>query len=81
MNETVATGLAVLNIYQYANTGQNKMFQYYQVGAAAANVANGTMDTFIGMYNTTGAITAISTPFNNQGNTAMSFKWILYGVK
>jgi hypothetical protein len=81
LNETVATGLAVLNIYQYANTGQNKMFQYYQTGAAAANVANGTMDTFIGMYNTTGAITSIQTPFNNQGNTAMSFKWILYGVK
>jgi hypothetical protein len=81
MNDTVATGLVILTIKQYANTGQNKMFLGNVAGAAGDNVANGTMDMFLGMYNATGAITSIQTPFNNQGGTAMSFKWILYGVK
>jgi hypothetical protein len=81
MNSTVATGLVVLTIKQYASTGQNKMFFGNYVGAASANVANGTIDMFLGMYNNTGAITSIQTPFNNQGNTTMDFKWKLYGVK
>jgi hypothetical protein len=81
MNSTVATGLVVLTIKQYANTGQNKMFQGYMTGAASANSANAAVDTIIGMYNASGAITSIQTPFNNQGNTNMDFKWKLYGVK
>jgi hypothetical protein len=81
MNSTVATGLVILNIFEYANTGQNKMFQAYMAGAASANSANAALDTTIGMYNATGAITSIQTPFNNQGNTNMDFKWKLYGVK
>ena len=81
MNSTVATGLVVLTIKQYANTGQNKMFQGYMTGAASANSANAAVDTVIGMYNASGAITSIQTPFNNQGNTNMDFKWKLYGVK
>jgi hypothetical protein len=81
MNSTVATGLVIMNIFQYASTGQNKMFQAYMAGAASANSANAALDTTIGMYNASGAITSIQTPFNNQGNTDMSFKWTLYGVK
>ena len=81
MNDTVATGLVILNIFQYADTGQNKMFQAYMAGAASANSANAALDTTIGMYNASGAITSIQTPFNNQGSTAMDFKWKLYGVK
>jgi hypothetical protein len=81
MSPTVATGLVVVNIYQYANTGQNKMFQAYMAGAANANTANAALDTCIGMYNASGAITSIQTPFTNEGNTDMSFKWTLYGVK
>jgi hypothetical protein len=81
MSSTVATGLVVLTIKQYASTGQNKMFHGYMVGAASANTANAAVDTVIGMYNASGAITSIQTPFNNQGNTNMDFKWKLYGVK
>jgi hypothetical protein len=81
MNSSVATGLVVVKIFEYANTGQNKMFQAYMAGAASANSANAALDTTIGMYNHTGAITSIQTPFNNQGNTTMDFKWKLYGVK
>ena len=81
MNSTVATGLVILNIFQYADTGQNKMFQAYMAGAASANSANAALDTTIGMYNASGAISSIQTPFNNQGNTNMDFKWKLYGVK
>jgi hypothetical protein len=81
MSPTVATGLVVVNIYQYANTGQNKMFQAYMVGASNANASYAAIDTAIGMYNASGAITSIQSPFNNEGNTDMSFKWTLYGVK
>lgn len=81
MSPTVATGLVVVNIFEYANTGQNKMFQAYMTGAANANTANAAIDTCIGMYNASGAITSIQTPFTNEGNTDMSFKWKLYGVK
>lgn len=80
-NSTVATGLVILNIFQYADTGQNKMFQGHMAGAASANASDGTLDTCIGMYNASGAITSIQTPFDNGGGTSMSFKWKLYGVK
>jgi len=81
MNLSVATGLVVLNIFQYANAGANKMFQSYQAGSSDADVDNGTIDSLIGLYRGTGAITSIQTPFDNEGGTSMNFKWILYGVK
>jgi hypothetical protein len=81
MSPAVATGLVILNIFQYANSGQNKMFQAYMAGRSNADAANAALDTCIGMYNASGAITSIQTPFTNEGHTDMNFNWILYGVK
>lgn len=81
ISSSVATGLVRLYIPNYADSGTNKMIFGESAGESGTSATNGSIGQCIGMYKAAGAITKITTPFNSDGGTSMSFKWKLWGVK
>jgi len=79
--ESEATAQIIMNIYNYASSSDNKIVTFNSAGKSNADNTKATIGFYYGSYKSSSAITKITTPFNNQGGTAMSFNYKLYGVK
>jgi hypothetical protein len=78
-DDTVATGLDVIDFYDYANTVTMKMTRYRSFHNNATTTSNYNFATGFGFYNQLDAISSI-TIFANSGNLT-SGTALLYGVK
>ena len=77
-DNSVATGLSVVNVYDYANAVTWKMIDFRNIGTDANTTTSATCYNGVGYYNQTGAITSL-TLFANTGNLT-SGTALLYGV-
>jgi hypothetical protein len=79
-DNSVATGLAITNIYNYTNTATWKFCQSFSIGVNATTTTNYNFDTINGgLYNQTTAISSLEL-FDPNGNMT-SGTVLLYGVK
>jgi hypothetical protein len=77
-DNSVATGLIVINVYDYANAVTWKMIDFRNIGTDANTTTTATVYNAVGYYNQTAAITSL-TLFANTGNLT-SGTALLYGV-
>lgn len=78
-DDTVANGLIIIDVFDYANTSTWKMFGVESMETNGSTTTNFNFECVRGFYNQTGAITEINL-FPNSG-TFTSGDYILYGVK
>jgi hypothetical protein len=78
-SNSVANGLTVLSVFDYANTVTYKLINITSIGADGGVSSSGAYSGFLGAYNQVGAITSI-TLFVDNG-TFTSGTVLLYGVK
>lgn len=79
--ESEATAQVIANFYNYSSTASHKIVEFKAAGKSNTNNSNANIGIFYGGYRSTSAISSITTPFNNQGGTSMTFDYKLYGVK
>jgi hypothetical protein len=78
-DDTVAEGLTIIDIYDYANTSTWKMFLSNAVSVNSTTTTQYNIVRQAGLYNQTGAITQINLlPSSGSFNSGT---YILYGVK
>lgn len=81
LTNSEATGQIILSIPWYASSNVHKNCTYTFAGKNGTNTANGSAGIGIFTVLNLGAINKITTPFDNQGGTSMSFSWELWGIK
>ena len=79
--ESEATAQIIANFFNYSSTANHKVVEFKVAGKSNTNNSNASIGIFYGGYRSTSAISSITTPFNNQGGTSMTFDYKLYGVK
>jgi len=77
-DNSTATGLIVIHIWDYANTTTWKVFESFTISNDSATPANANYYNNAGAYNQTGAITSLD--LLPSGGTFTSGTYILYGV-
>jgi hypothetical protein len=78
-DNATATGMAIIDVPDYANTTTWKMSTTFNIGNDTTTPANLKANVYWGFYNQTGAISSFSF-FPNAGNFT-SGEILLYGVK
>jgi hypothetical protein len=81
LTSSEATGQILLNIPWYASANAHKNCTLTYAGKNGTNTSNGCAGIGIFTVLGLGAINKITTPFDNQGGTSMSFNWELWGIK
>lgn len=77
-DNSVANGLSVLNIYDYANAVTMKVGDLRSINTNATNTANVNIDTFLWLYTSTSAITSMT--FLPETGNFTSGTILIYGV-